>query len=362
MKHSLNINGLIPKFPIIQGGMGVGISLHNLAGHVAKAGGIGIISTAQIGYRATNFLTNTLAANLTALKEELAKARAIAPKGIIGVNIMVALSHYEETVKQAIAAGADLIISGAGLPVNLPLYAKNSKSKNDNASDREVKLAPIVSSGKAANIICKLWDRKHQVAPDMIVVEGPLAGGHLGFSIEEINENPNVLDIMKDVKTVVAEYEVKYNKKIPVVVAGGFYSGDEVAHALEAGADGVQMATRFVTTYECDAPLAYKEAYINATADNIGIIKSPVGMPGRAIYNPFIKNVPGNNACYYHCLEKCSVTDIPYCISTALIAAAKGDVDNALLFCGSNAYRAEKLEHVQDIFSELEQAIQSNKN
>ncbi len=352
MKYSLNINGLIPKLPIIQGGMGVGISLHNLAGHVAKAGGIGIISTAQIGYRAANFLTDTLGANLAALKEELKKARAIAPQGIIGVNIMVALSHYEEIVKQAISAGADLIISGAGLPVNLPLYAKKVDPEN------KVKLAPIVSSGKAAHVICRLWDRRHQVAPDMLVVEGPLAGGHLGFSMDELNESPNVLDIMEDVKNVAHEYELKYNKKIPVVVAGGFYSGDEAAKALEAGADGVQMATRFVTTYECDAPLAYKETYINATAENIGIIKSPVGMPGRAIFNPFIKNVPGNKACYYNCLEKCSVTDIPYCISTALIAAAKGDVDHALLFCGSNAYRANKLEYVQDIFNELEEALQ----
>jgi len=347
MTHSLNIGGLVSKFPIIQGGMGVGISLHNLAGHVARAGGIGIISSAQIGYKESDFLTNTLGANLRALKEEISKAKAIAPKGIIGVNIMVALNHYAEIVKKAVEAGADLIISGAGLPVNLPLYTKGSKTK----------IAPIVSSGKAASVICKLWDRKNQVAPDMIVVEGPLAGGHLGFSVDEISENPNVIDIMKEVKKVVSEYEVKYNKKIPVVVAGGFYSGEEVKDALKEGADGVQMATRFVTTFECDAPDAYKEAYIGASIHQIGIIKSPVGMPGRAILNPFIMNVPGNKACYYHCIEKCGVTTIPYCISKALISAAQGDVDHALLFCGSNAYRATKLEHVRDIFDEIESAI-----
>lgn len=347
MNHSLNIGGLLPKFPIIQGGMGVGISLHQLAGHVAKAGGIGIISSAQIGYKASNFLNNTLSANLTALKEELSKARAIAPNGIIGVNIMVALNHYAEMVKKAVEAGADLIISGAGLPVNLPLYTKGSQTK----------IAPIVSSGKAASVICKLWDRKYQVVPDLIVVEGPLAGGHLGFTKEELKENIDVLEIMKDVKDVTAEYEVKYNKKIPVVVAGGFYTGKDVAKALEEGADGVQMATRFVTTYECDASPTYKEAYIRAKADEIGIIKSPVGMPGRAILNNFIKNVPGNKACYYHCIEKCTVTDIPYCISAALIAAATGDINHALLFCGSNAYKAYKMEHVQDIFDEIEIAI-----
>lgn len=350
MMHSLNIGGLLPKLPIIQGGMGVGISLHNLAGHVAKAGGIGIISSAQVGYKETDFLTNTLGANLRALKEEIKKAKAIAPQGIIGVNIMVALNHYAEMVKKAVEAGADLIISGAGLPVNLPLYTKGSKTK----------IAPIVSSGKAASVICKLWDRKNQVAPDMIVVEGPLAGGHLGFSIDEINQNPNVIDIMKDVKKVVAEYEVKYNKTIPVVVAGGFYSGEDVAAALREGADGIQMATRFVTTFECDAPDAYKDAYIKADATQIGIIKSPVGMPGRAILNSFITNVPGNKACYYHCIEKCGITTIPYCISKALISAAEGNVDHALLFCGSNAYRSTDLEHVHQIFEEIETAISSS--
>lgn len=359
MKHSLNINGLIPKLPIIQGGMGVGISLHNLAGHVAKAGGIGIISSAQIGYRAADFLTNTLSANLTALKEELTKARAIAPQGIIGVNIMVALSHYEEMVKQAISAGADLIISGAGLPVNLPLYAKRGEEACETNSSKKVKLAPIVSSGKAAKVICKLWDRKHQVAPDMLVVEGPLAGGHLGFSVAEIEENPDVLDIMEDVKAVAHEYGEKYSKHIPVVVAGGFYSGNEVALALKSGADGVQMATRFVTTYECDAAPEYKDAYINASPQDIIITKSPVGMPGRAINNALLKNIPGNKACFYHCLEKCDITTIPYCISKVLISAAKGDLDNALLFCGTNAHRATKLEHVQDIFTELDSAIQT---
>lgn len=347
MNHCLNIGGLVPKFPIIQGGMGVGISLHQLAGHVALSGGIGIISAAQIGYKASNFSTNTLDANLNALEAELNKARRIAPNSIIGVNIMVAMNHYAEIVKKAVEVGAHLIISGAGLPVNLPLYTKGSPTK----------IAPIVSSGKAASVICKLWDRKHKVVPDLIVVEGPLAGGHLGFSLSKLDAAPNVLDIMKDVKAVATEYEIKYNKKIPVVVAGGFYSGEDVAHALLQGADGVQMATRFVTTHECDAPLSYKEAYLHATASQIGIIKSPVGMPGRAILNNFIQNVPGNKACYYHCIEKCTITDIPYCISKALIAAAKGDLEQALLFCGSNAYRANKLESVKDVFNEIELAL-----
>ena len=347
MKYTLNLNGLIPKFPIIQGGMGVGISLHQLAGHVAAEGGIGIISSAQIGYREPDFLTHTLEANQRALQMEIQKAKAIAPNGIIGVNIMVALKHYKEMVRCAIDAGADLIISGAGLPIHLPTLAEGAPTK----------LLPIVSSGKAAEIICKMWDRKNHLAPDGIVVEGPLAGGHLGFSLDTLKENPDVLSILKEVKKVVAPFEAKYQRPIPVIVAGGFYLGEDVKTALDAGSDGVQMATRFVTTYECDAPLAYKETYIQAKKEDIGIIKSPVGMPGRAILNHFIQSPPGNKACLYHCLEKCGVTTIPYCISNALIAAAKGDIRNALLFCGSNAYKASQLERVHDIFIEIKNAL-----
>lgn len=341
--RKLNIGNLSPSLPIIQGGMGVGVSLHQLAGTVAKCGGIGIISGAQIGYREPDFLKNTLGANLRALETEIVAAKKIAPTGIIGLNLMVAMKHYGEMAKKAVEAGIDLIISGAGLPLDLPLFVKGSATK----------IAPIVSSGKAASVICRMWDRRHQVAPDCIVIEGPLAGGHLGFSIEDIEKNPDVLDIMEDVKKVATEYEIKYNKSIPIVVAGGFYTAEDVAHALERGADGVQMGTRFVTTYECDASDAYKQTYINAKASDIGIIKSPVGMPGRAILNDFIQNPGGNKACYYDCIQKCTVTDIPYCISQSLINAAKGKLDHALLFCGSNAYKATKMEHVEDIFNEF---------
>ena len=335
------------KFPIIQGGMGVGISLHPLAGSVAKAGGIGILSAAQIGYLEDDFLTNTLGANLRALKKEFLKARDISPSGVIGINIMVALKNYGEFVKAAVDTGIDLIISGAGLPLDLPTFTKGSSTK----------IAPIVSSAKAANVICKMWDKKHEVTPDLIVIEGPLAGGHLGFSLEDIDINPDVLDILTDVKKVIEPFENKYNKEIPIVVAGGFYTGEDVKTAIQKGADGVQMGTRFVTTYECDASINYKHAYINSTKDDIGIIKSPVGMPGRAILNKYITHSPGNSACKYRCLHKCGVTNIPYCISEALINAAKGDIDNSLLFCGSNAYKATCLESVNDIFTEIQSCI-----
>lgn len=327
--------------------MGVGISLSKLAGHVAKAGGIGIISAAQIGFREPDFMQSPLEANIRALKKELQKAREIAPLGIIGVNIMVALSHYKEMVEAAINAGADLIISGAGLPMNLPLYAKGSSTL----------LVPIVSSPKAAKIILSRWLQKYNKVPDAFVIEGPLAGGHLGFKTEELNNPPSVIKIFKEVQTTIKPFEERLNKKIPLLVAGGIYEGEDVAFALRQGADGVQMATRFVTTYECDAPDAYKSAYLSCEKEDIKIISSPVGMPGRAIVNDYIKNPPGNTACLYHCLEKCSITSIPYCISKALIAAAEGDMAQALLFCGSNAYRAKKLEHVDAIMRKIQAAL-----
>lgn len=344
----LVIGDLTAKIPVVQGGMGVGISLHRLAGAVAAEGGVGIISTAQIGFKDPEFDRNPLKANLKAIGEQILKARNIAPKGIIGVNIMVATKNYEEYVKAAVKAGVDLIISGAGLPVTLPEFVEKSRTK----------IAPIVSSLKSASVICKLWDRKYHKAPDMVVIEGPRAGGHLGFTVEQL-EHIDEMDFDGEIRSIIAlvsEYGEKYNKHIPVVVAGGIYDRSDMDHYLELGADGVQVATRFVTTYECDADMDYKMSYINAKKEDIKIVKSPVGMPGRAIMNPFmektkLERVPAAKC--RQCLAHCNPAEIPYCITDALINAAKGDVENALLFCGENAYKAETLEHVSDIMKEF---------
>lgn len=355
----LRIGDLTAKLPIIQGGMGVGISLSSLAGAVAKEGGIGIISAAQIGYREPDFAIDSQAANLRALGKELKKAREIAPGGIIGFNIMVATRNYGEYVKEAVKAGADLIISGAGLPIRLPEYVKDSATK----------IAPIVSSIKSAMVICKMWDRKYKMAPDLVVIEGPLAGGHLGFANETLTElgadTPHVGETFKrdeydkEIKGIiklVKEYAEKYSKEIPVVTAGGIYSHEDVMNALALGVDGVQVATRFVTTEECDAPMVYKQAYLDSKEEDIIIVKSPVGMPGRAIRNQFLQTVEKGKVpvehCY-RCLEQCDQANIPYCITKALVNAASGDVDNALLFCGSNAWRADKIETVHDVIEEL---------
>lgn len=345
----LCIGDLTAKIPLIQGGMGVGVSLSNLAGNVALQGGIGIISTAQIGYREEDFSKNPLNANLRAIGKELEKAREIAKGGIVGFNIMVATRNYGEYVKEVCRQGADLIISGAGLPVDLPKLAEGFQTK----------LAPIVSSVKATSVICKMWDRKYNVTPDMIVVEGPLAGGHLGFSLEDILSytKEKFENEIKGIILEVEKYAKKYGKKIPVVVAGGISNEEDVNHYLNLGAQGVQVATQFVTTEECDASIEYKNTYINAKKEDITIVKSPVGMPGRAIANKFLDQVRQGNKqnitkCY-QCLSKCNPLEIPYCITDALIKAVRGDVDNGLLFCGANAYKAERIETVSDVFKRL---------
>ena len=287
MGKPLKIGELEAEVPIIQGGMGVGISRSSLAGAVAKEGGVGIISTAQIGYDEDGFEEDQAGCNRLAIRRHLARAKEIAcGNGLIGVNIMVALKHYKEHVKEAVAAGADVIISGAGLPMNLPeLVGETCRTK----------IAPIVSSKRATQLILKMWDHHYKRTADFIVIEGPKAGGHLGFSDEQLKD-VGAIDFDGEVQQIIAckkAYEEKFEREIPVIVAGGIYDGKDIRHALELGADGVQIASRFVATEECDASEAYKQAYIQAKNEDIEIIKSPVGMPGRALRNAFLERING---------------------------------------------------------------------
>ncbi|MBE5972575.1 MAG: nitronate monooxygenase [Lachnoclostridium sp.] len=384
----LTIGHLTAKRPIIQGGMGVGISLSSLAGAVAKAGGIGIMSTAQIGFKRPDFAKNPMDANLKAIQEEFAKARAIAPQGILGFNIMVATKEYGRYVKEAVKADANVIISGAGLPIDMPKFVAEAEEElraegkmepefmgtgageeMEPCKKRRTMIAPIVSSVKSAMVICRMWDRRHKTAPDFVVIEGPCAGGHLGFSREQLTDlgvdtekvsetykqaeyEEEIRSIMKTVK----EFADKYEKEIPIIVAGGIYDHKDVMRQVELGVDGVQVATRFVTTEECDADPAYKQAYIDAKEADIVIVKSPVGMPGRAIKNKFLERVQKGSVPVTHCfgcLANCNAAETPYCITRALINAAEGRLDDALVFCGSNAYRSKKIETVPDVMMEL---------
>lgn len=348
MSKSLKIGDLELKVPVVQGGMGVGISLSGLAGNVSACGGLGVISTAQIGWREPDFYEKPFEANFRAIEKEIKKARELAKGGVLGVNIMVATQRYEEYVKSAVKAGIDIIISGAGLPIDLPKYVEGSKTK----------IAPIVSSLKSLTVICRMWERKYQTAPDLVVIEGPKAGGHLGFSREELETVTDEAydDVIVSIIEKVKEYSEKFSKKIPVVVAGGIYERKDMEHVMKLGADGVQMGTRFVTTKECDADEAYKQSYIKATKEDIKIVQSPVGMPGRAILNPFLEKVKTEKCKIKHCYQcivTCDKKTIPYCITEALVNAAEGRVDEGLLFCGENAYRADKIETVAEIMEEF---------
>lgn len=343
----LVIGNLIAKIPVIQGGMGIGVSLSNLAGNVAKHGAIGVISAAQPGYMEEDFETNTLEANIRGLTNHIKNAKKISNNGIIGVNIMVATNNYIEYVTTAIKAGADLIISGAGLPLTLPEIVKDSP----------IKIAPIVSSAKGVKVILNYWKKHFNRTADAIIVEGPLAGGHLGFKADKMNDeiqnfDENVLSIIEQVKV----FETEFNKDIPVIVAGGVFNNEDIKKYLNLGAKGVQMATRFVATDECDAHPKFKEAYVNCKEEDIKLTLSPVGMPGRAIKNDFLDKLSQGRIkptkCY-DCLIPCNPATTLYCISTALINAVKGDLDNGLLFCGHNAHKIDKIVPVKELLDEL---------
>ncbi|QGT98717.1 putative oxidoreductase, nitronate monooxygenase family [Candidatus Syntrophocurvum alkaliphilum] len=347
--EGLKIGDIKTKIPIVQGGMGVGISLSGLASAVAKEGGIGVIAAAGIGMLEPDGHSNYIEASIRRLRSEIRKAREISD-GVIGVNIMVALSNFSDMVKTSIEEEVDVIFAGGGLPLTLPQYLKGSTGKT--------KLVPIISTARVASLICKRWVEKYDYLPDAIVVEGPEAGGHLGFKQEEI-DNPNysleklVPEVVKDVKN----YEEKYNKSIPVIAAGGIYSGEDIAKVLQLGASGVQMATRFVTTHECDAATEFKEAYINSTENDTVIIKSPVGMPGRALTNKFIedvnKGVKTPFKCPYHCIKTCDYQNSPYCIAITLINAQRGKFKYGFAFAGKNAYKTNEIISVKELMENL---------
>lgn len=354
--NPLRIGNLVVAVPIVQGGMGVGISLSGMAAAVANEGGVGVISSAGLGLLYRKSGADYIEASIEGLKEELRKARE-KTFGVIGVNVMVAMSNFADMVKTAIAEKADIIFSGAGLPLDMPSYLK---------SDSTTKLVPIVSSGRAAKIICEKWKKEYDYLPDAIVVEGPKAGGHLGFKSEQLNDETYSLErLIPEVVAAVKQFEDTYNVKIPVIAAGGVYSGQDIKDIMSLGASGVQMGTRFVTTTECDASDAFKQTYIDATEKDIEIIKSPVGMPGRAIGNSFIEKVRLGYKqpirCPFKCIRTCDVSSSPYCIITALFNAFKGNFENGYAFAGTNAYLAKKIISVKETFNEIKREYLESK-
>lgn len=339
------------SIPIIQGGMGVGVSASRLAGNVALCGGMGVISSVNIGYKENDFLTNPKEANLRALRKEIQKAKELAHgNGLVAVNIMTAVSHYEQTCQCVVEAGADAIISGAGIPLKLPGFVKGSNTL----------CAPIVSSARAAKIICKSYDKNYQMLPDFMIIEGHQAGGHLGFSAKELVEHTAVSneEILKEVLEVLHPFEEKYGRKIPVFVAGGVFDGRDMARFIKLGASGVQIGTRFIATDECDAADGFKQAIVNAQKEDIQIIESPVGMPARALLSPLLQSLKSGEKYLAKvcsgCLTACKRgSNIPYCISRALIEAVKGNWQEGLFFCGENAYRINKIIPVKELMNTI---------
>lgn len=353
--QELRIGDLKIKLPIIQGGMGIGISMSVLASAVANEGGVGVIAVAGIGMRDPEYTRDFIQANIRALKEEIRKARDLS-NGIIGVNIMVALTNFADMVRTAVSEKIDIIFSGAGLPMNLPEFL-NPGSKT--------KLVPIVSSGRAAGLLCKKWTESYKYLPDAFVVEGPKAGGHLGFKVDDLDKPGFALEkLVPEVRDHIREYEEKYDTHIPVIAAGGIYTGADILNIMKLGADGVQMATRFVTTDECDASDKFKQTYIDAKEEDIEIIMSPVGMPGRAINNEFIDKISRGEKrpvkCPYKCIKTCDIEKTPYCIFAALLNAMKGNFFNGFAFAGTNAFRARKIisvkETIQNLIREFKEA------
>ncbi len=358
---TLKIGKYEVKYPLIQGGMGVRISGGSLAGHVAACGGIGIIAAAGIALNSGFYNDrNYVQADFDGLKAELIKAREIAPDGIIGVNVMVALSDFENLVKAAIEGGAQVIICGAGLPMTLPGLTAHAPG---------VALVPIVSSVRAAQLIAKKWDKGYNRLPDAVVVEDPdTAGGHLGERMENIGTGE--YDQYATVRGVKEFFRSEYGRDIPVIAAGGVWDRKDLLYALDQGADGVQMASRFVTTVECDASDEFKQMYLNCRKEDIGLIMSPAGLPGRAILSNqddiVLYDQLNDTLCTTGCLKKCSFKESGerFCIVKALDRAQRGDVKTGLVFCGSNAWKADRMTTVREIFSELfseEAAEQSEK-
>ena len=344
----LKIGDLIARVPIIQGGMGVGISLSGLASAVANEGGVGVISSAGLGLIYKDKALSVAQSAIEGLKEELRKARA-KTNGIIGVNVMVAMTNFADMVRTAVKEGADIIFSGAGLPLNLPSFLTEGA---------KTKLAPIVSSARAAKLLCEKWFSEYRYTPDMIVVEGPKAGGHLGYKGDQIfSEEYRLETTLPQVVEVVNRFAAEHDCEIPVVAAGGIYTGEDIYNIMSLGASGVQMGTRFVTTEECDADIRFKQAYIDATEQDIEIIQSPVGMPGRAVRSSFLDAVREGlkrpKQCAFNCIKTCDVVHSPYCIMLALYNAFRGKLDSGYAFAGANAWRAEKIESVKHLIQTL---------
>ena len=353
MLKPFHISDLKIPVPIVQGGMGVGISLSGLASAVANMGGIGTISSVGIGLTSTTDTNRYKRKNINTLREEIRKAKSLTT-GVLGVNIMTVITNFQDMVRTSIEEGIDIIFSGAGLPLDLPNYLH----KGD-----KTKLVPIVSSGRAASIISEKWLNNYNYLPDAFVVEGPKAGGHLGFK-KNLIDNPDYdLDhLVDEVQKVSHKLEQEHNRNIPVIAAGGIYSGADINHFMNKGVSAAQLGTRFVATEECDASKVFKDTFVQAGDQDVQIIKSPVGMPGRAIQNQFLKDVTNGDQkpvnCRHHCIKSCNPKTTPYCIADALLSAYNGNLSSGFAFTGTNVGKVTHISKVKQVFNDIKKEYQ----
>lgn len=348
----LKIGTYESRLPLMLGGMGVGISRSGLASAVANQGGMGVIAAVGIGMYEPDFNRDNAAANLRGLRKEIHKLRELTT-GVIGVNVMYALTNFESIIQTCIEEEADIIVMGAGLPMRL-----GDAVSVEQVRYGKTRFVVIVSSARAANLIFRAWERNYGYLPDAVVVEGPRAGGHLGFKKEQISDPEYALEkILPGVIAVVNSYGDKHARKIPVIAAGGIYTGEDIYNIMQLGADGIQMATRFIGTYECDATDKFKQSLLQCSEEDIVIITSPVGMPGRAIRNAFIDEVKDGNkvpfSCPWKCLKTCDYSTAPYCIALALVNAEQGKMNKGFAFVGANAPRVKTMVSVKELVNEL---------
>ena len=336
--------------PLIQGGMGVGVSMGGLAGAVAAEGAMGTLSTADAGWNEPDFAAHPQQANLRALRREVQRAKRLAAgAGLVAVNAMVATRQYADSVRTALEAGADAIVSGAGLPLELPALAEGF----------EALLAPIVSGPRAAQLICRTWAKRYDRVPDFVVLEGCQAGGHLGFEEADLLSGrcTPLSRLIPEVLAALRPFEEKFGRAIPLFCAGGVATGAEMARCTRLGAAGAQLATRFITTEECDASQGYKDVLIAARPEDLRIIHSPVGMPGRAVNSPLVQRLAAGMrqppAHCSGCIKSCRPAETPFCITHALIEAVKGNWEEGLFFSGSRVDLVDRMRTVPDLIDEL---------
>lgn len=354
---SLTIRGYTIPYPIVQGGMGVGISWDELAGNVSKEGGLGVVSAVGTGYYKHFKFTQKLSKDRPfevhnfyskdALIEIFKNARIHCGDAPLGANVLYAINDYGRVVRDACEAGANIIITGAGLPTDMPEFVRGFP---------DIALVPIVSSARALRIICKRWHGRYKRIPDAVVVEGPLSGGHQGLMYEDCFKPEYQLEVL--VPEVCKEAKEWGN--IPILAAGGIWDRNDIDRFMDMGASGVQMGTRFLGSHECDAKY-YATLMPSVTKDDIQLIKSPVGYPARAIMRGVMERIKEGTApkisCVSNCVQPCNrgveARAVGYCIADRLGDGARGDAVNGLFFTGANGYRIEKIISVREIMDEL---------